>query len=466
MAKRKSSRSLKKIFANKNLKDRQSLYGDFLLSFPELADYIRNFNHHKKYILLQDATPEDKHAIIEFLGVEAVKQDNYDFLSIRTVDCSTSSYKDIRHMILEDTREDLEQIEIILKKYLLSLINHKQGSYKYPEMEYRIGKGRNTINGMFTEKGLDKLTNLTGNILKEESKHLSKDIYVNVLKELYGLFFEDSSGFVKFKAVGLVNISIANRITFGKIKKNRPDLVIGIAKAGEDTESLQAVYGKQFKIISYERLKTKDGQQENQVVETGVGKKSTLAQSEPQGITKDEIPLGTKWNNIEMFFTDAVKETIDISISGKNPYTKGYWDLELKHIQAKKAVLAWEVLKEFAKSEDNVIPTNKVKFEQIKRLRDALKSSFGIPENPIPHYDKEGYKTLFRIEDKSFTNDHKKSIPEKENIECSECGELIKKPDHNNPDDGGNYICDKCKRTSHDRLSKGDTYNAYPDKDE
>jgi len=179
--------------------------------------------------------------------------------------------------------------------------------------------------------------------------------------------------------------------------------------------------------------------------------------------THISTPPNTKWNDIEMFFIDVVKETIDISISGKEPFTKGYWDLGLKHRQAKKAVRAWEVLKEFAKSEGNVIPTTKVKFEQIKSLRDALRTSFGIPEDPIPHYDKEGYKTLFRIEDKSFTKVYKKSISEKENIECSECGEVINKHNHNNIDDEGGYICDNCKRTSHDRLSNENEYSNYPD---
>lgn len=481
MPKRKQNKSFKGVFAYKNSKDRQRQYDNFLLSFPELANYVRNFDSSSmKYLLLQGAAPKKMQAITEFLGAEAVKQGIYDFLSIRTVDCSTSSYKDIQQMIFEDTEEDMKQIEIIMKKYLLSLINHKQGRYKYPEMQYRIEKTDYSKIGIFTEKGLEKLTHLTGNILKEDSNPLSKAIYVNVLKELFGLFF-DGSSFIKFKFVGLLFLSKENSITFGKTKEGRPCLVVGIAKAGENTEDLQAVYGEQFEIISHERTKIKDSQQEKQVVETDVGEKSTLHHSEPQGRTEDEIPPGTKWSDIEMFFTDKEKKTINISVNGKISFTRSYGDMGFENTQSRNSLVSWDTLKSFTLSENNEIPSsgNEYKkfakqayglvpikvgsiFDRIAEIREKLSIHFGISENPIPYIkEKRVYQTLFRIKDKSYTEEHKKSKQKEESVKCDKCDGLIK--NHTNIDENGKYICDKCKNASFDRLSKENTYNNYPE---
>ena len=175
----------------------------------------------------------------------------------------------------------------------------------------------------------------------------------------------------------------------------------------------------------------------------------------------------TKWIDIEMLFTDVVKETIDISIKGKNPFKIAYWDISLRNKQSKKPLKAWGALIQFATSENNEIPSKKISFYYIAKLREVLCHHFGISDDPIPHLDKEGvYKTLFRIKDKSHTEEHGESIQRTENVECAGCEELIKKPDHYNLDDEGNYICDKCREASHDRLSKENTYNNYPDKDE
>ena len=327
MTKRKSSKSLREIFASKNSKDRQRLYDNFLLSFPELVNYVSNFNSHKKYLLLQGATHKNVDIIAETLFYETVKHGGYDFLSTRQVDCSTSTYKQIHQMIFEDTKEDMVQIEILLKGYLLSLINHKQGSYKYPEMEYRIEKTGHSRSGSFTEKGLEKLNGLTGNILKKESISLPKDIYVNVMKRLFGSFF-DSCSFVKFKAVGLVNVSKDDRIELD-IETDRPDIVIATLKEGESVGNLSPAFrdGNLFEFVSL------DGEgagvkHAKDVTEPEVGFKGKQQKGEVgnagsktermRGITKKRghKPKHTKYNDFIGVLNDILKDDKNSSLGG------------------------------------------------------------------------------------------------------------------------------------------------------
>lgn len=262
----------------------------------------------------------------------------------------------------------------------------------------------------------------------------------------------------KFKPLPQCNILILSDISYSNIplvcrkleiesRKKQPmyipDIIIALTEKNENVEELDESFKKRFEIIDLSEKKKSSKTVDSKTIASG-----------PSPLI---VPKGTKWADIEMFFIDVVKETIDISISGKTPFTKGYWDLGLKHKQAKKTVLAWEVLKEFAKSEDNVIPVNKVKFEQIKNLRDALNTSFGIPDDPIPYCDKEGYKTLFRIKDTSYTEEYKESAQKKEDVTCSECDELIKNYTYKHVNDKGDYICHTCmsKEKSHDKSSSG-----------
>ena len=211
---------------------------------------------------------------------------------------------------------------------------------------------------------------------------------------------------------------------------------------------------------------------------------------EAKDITKgkliDKIPSGTKWTDIEMSLVDKEYKTLDISICGRKCFTATCHEMGLESNHTHKPIKAWWVLMAFAKSENNEIPSTgealrdfavsnyemvpkegKALFDHIDKLRKALSINFGISDDPVPHSaDKEAYETLFRIKDTSYTEEHKKSSQNIEGAKCNECGEVIKKLDHNNLDEEGNYICDKCKGASYDRLSKEGTYGEYPDKDE
>jgi len=125
-------------------------------------------------------------------------------------------------------------------------------------------------------------------------------------------------------------------------------------------------------------------------------------------------------------------------------------------------------LSEFAVKVETFIPTDgKVLFSHIKILREKLSSSFGISENTITYSEeKKVYETSFRINDNSYTEEYRKSTQKMENTTCVECNRNINKPDHNNLDDEGYYICDKCRGANHNRISKENTYKNYPDKDE
>ncbi len=215
-------------------------------------------------------------------------------------------------------------------------------------------------------------------------------------------------------------------------------------------------------------------------------RKATLPQSKSQGKLTDKIPSDTKWTDIEMSLTDKEYQTLDISIKGGKPFTVNCREMGLESDHSHKPLKAWWVLMAFAKAENNEIPTTrkrlsgfavfvnntipsngKTLFSHIVVLKDALKHSFGIPGNAIPHSEeKNAYETLFRIKDNPYTQEHSQSTQEMDNVKCVGCEELIKKPDHNNVDGKGNYICDNCKETSHDRLSKENEYNNYPDDDE
>ena len=211
---------------------------------------------------------------------------------------------------------------------------------------------------------------------------------------------------------------------------------------------------------------------------------------EPKDIIKgkliDKIPSGTKWTEIEMSLVDKEYKTLDISIRGGKSFTVNPREIGLESNHTHKPLKAWWVLMAFAQSENGEIPSTgealrdfavsnyemvpkegKALFDHIDKLRKALSINFGISDDPVPHSaDKEAYETLFRIKDTSYTEEHKKSSQNNEGANCNECGEVIKKLDHNNLDEEGNYICDKCKGASYDRLSKEGTYGEYPGEDE
>ena len=231
-------------------------------------------------------------------------------------------------------------------------------------------------------------------------------------------------------------------------------------------------------------------QQNKEINKEGVVVGPDAKVEEAKDITKgkliDKIPSGTKWTEIEMSLVDKEYKTLDISIRGGKSFTVNPREIGLESNHTHKPLKAWWVLMAFAQSENGEIPSTgealrdfavsnyemvpkegKALFDHIDKLRKALSINFGISDDPVPHSaDKEAYETLFRIKDTSYTEEHKKSSQNIEGAKCNECGEVIKKLDHNNLDEEGNYICDKCKGASYDRLSKGGTYGEYPGEDE
>ncbi|MCP4986062.1 MAG: hypothetical protein GY928_08330 [Colwellia sp.] len=200
---------------------------------------------------------------------------------------------------------------------------------------------------------------------------------------------------------------------------------------------------------------------------------------------KNIIPKGTKWTDIEMSLTDKEYKTLDVSIKGGKPFTVNFREIGLENSQSHKPLKAWWVLMAFARAENNLIPSTGKKlhefavsvdnmvpskggtlFSHIKVLRDALKEYFKISEDPIPHSTEKGaYETLFRIFDKSYTEEYNKSTQMMKDVECVECGELIVKFSKHNIDDKEDPICDQCKDTSSDRASQEGTYNNFSEDD-
>ncbi len=222
-----------------------------------------------------------------------------------------------------------------------------------------------------------------------------------------------------------------------------------------------------------------------QAGETGVKTKTILPQSKLQGKLIDKTPSGTKWSDVEMSLTDKEYKTLDISIKGGKPFTVNSREMGLESDHSHKPLKAWLVLIAFAFAENSKIhcsgeelknfvasvgidisTNSSTLFSHIAKLREKLSKSFGISEDPIPCDDKEGvYQTLFKIKDNSYIKEHKQSKQNLETIKCAECGESINNPDHD-IDDEGDYICDNCKGTRHDRSSKEGTYNDYHGEEE
>jgi len=238
----------------------------------------------------------------------------------------------------------------------------------------------------------------------------------------------------------------------------------------EEYESFPNYFTRQFTRIS---LENKSKSEETAEIESVVS-------------LKDKIPSGTKWTDIEMSLTDKEHKTIDISVSGRKPFTASCQIMGLESNHSHRPLKSWWVLMAFAIAKNNEIPSTgkklnefavrankivssngKTLFSHIDTLRKALKTAFNISENPIPHSEsKDAYTTLFRIKDKSYKDEYEKSIQDSKDVKCDQCDELIKKYDHSNIDDEGNYICYNCKGSSHDRLSNEGSFTNYPDDDE
>ena len=238
----------------------------------------------------------------------------------------------------------------------------------------------------------------------------------------------------------------------------------------EEYKSFPNYFTRQFTMIS---LESKSEPEETADIESVVS-------------LKDKIPSGTKWTDIEMSLTDKENKTIDISVIGKKPFTVNCQSMGLESNHSHKPIKAWWLLIAFGNAVNNKIPSNgkrlsdfavKVRriipsngntlFSHIDTLRKALKTTFNIPEDPIPHSAEGGeYETLFRINDKSFKEEYEKSIQNSKGAKCDHCGESYKAYDHSNLDDEGNYICYNCRSSSHDRLSNQGTFTNYPDDDE
>jgi hypothetical protein len=256
----------------------------------------------------------------------------------------------------------------------------------------------------------------------------------------------------------------------------------------DDLDDFPQIFVDQFEQVPLDDSEAKQQNKEinKEGVVVGPDAKVEEAKDKTKGKLIDKIPSGTKWTEIEMSLVDKEYKTLDISIRGGKSFTVNPREIGLESNHTHKPLKAWWVLMAFAQSENGEIPSTgealrdfavsnykmvpkegKALFDHIDKLRKALSINFGISDDPVPHSaDKEAYETLFRIKDTSYTEEHKKSSQNIEGAKCNECGEVIKKLDHNNLDEEGNYICDKCKGASYDRLSKGGTYGEYPGEDE
>jgi len=341
---------------------------------------------------LQGATLKNISIIAEIIHYEAEKHGSYDYQSIKCVNCYTSTYEKIQQMFFEEIEEDRVQIKILLKAYLLSLIKHKQGSYEYPEMKYRIGKAGHRRSGIFTDKGLVTLSGLTRNILKEESIPLPKDTDEKVLKRLLGLFF-DGSSFIKFKAVGLVDVSSDDKIEL----TDMPNIVIATLKEGESVKDLSPVFKDRdlFEFVSLDGKKPRDQESIEEATDRGANQQG--------GTVKFPTPPNSVWTNVEMGI-DYVDKMVITKVKGKHKkHTFSQVGISKRNSKGSDPTNLEAMLCKFADAENNVIYTGKISnveyrkmISEQKRLNSILRKYFETIEGPpITRIEGEGFKVQF-----------------------------------------------------------------------
>lgn len=128
------------------------------------------------------------------------------------------------------------------------------------------------------------------------------------------------------------------------------------------------------------------------------------------------MPSDARWNELKISFID--NESINITIRDKNIKVT-YAEMGFKDKRACKPSSSWHFLKELAKINGKLTgyPENiKDKLEKkISVLRGKLAAYFNISDSPISYIktkDYAGYETAFKIEDKSYTQEHEESIRE------------------------------------------------------
>ncbi|ODS33190.1 MAG: hypothetical protein SCARUB_01668 [Candidatus Scalindua rubra] len=248
-------------FAKKNVldyvtrnKQRKDIY--FSLNYSQIANYLRDIESNKKYLLLCGLNIKECSSVIQYILDDIFRTTWYrkkiiDFLSFRRVDCLNSSCENIYKLVFEDTKEDMVRIADMLKKYWDCVIR----SQKTPEtLFYEVGKEKcshlfksrhNYKFGAITDKGFARLERSIHAVVDGLGETKITDKSINEF--LIGHFYDGS--YNKFKIAILLNISKEDKIGL-EITEGRPDFVIAIAKPGENEEDLLTVYGEQFEIIS------------------------------------------------------------------------------------------------------------------------------------------------------------------------------------------------------------------------
>ena len=150
------------------------------------------------------------------------------------------------------------------------------------------------------------------------------------------------------------------------------------------------------------------------------GEEGDVTTSEP---TSFPTPQNAKWSDVGITFIDD--EHVNIKVKDGIKSSVHYSQMGFKHETAPQKIKLWDTLRLFAIANGIITPRfdrkgeliKPVSVDDVRRLREKLRSYFGISGDPIARYDKgkytkkeddgkefikgEGYKTIFVVKDES-----------------------------------------------------------------
>ena len=234
----------------------------FLSDYPEIKEYLDNFEKDKKYLLLQGGTKKRQDIIFKYVLKKITERDllrhnEYNYQSCRIVDCSSANDEEIFDMIYDDYEEDrtsvFEMLALFLKRMLEIKKDDSQNNFDTDQiikemtkkfglrtaddfsMAYDVKNKRNRRNGGFTLKGMTTIADNVNAKLKSKPSISEKTLLANLMT-LY-----NTNQFTKLKAVLLLDISREHKFGLGS-KENRPDLLFAALKKGESVEGLSRTF--------------------------------------------------------------------------------------------------------------------------------------------------------------------------------------------------------------------------------
>jgi hypothetical protein len=329
----------------------EKIKADSILSnYPDIDEYLDNFEKDKKYLLLQGGTKKLQVIIFEHVRkkikeLDLLRCDDYDYQSCRIIDCSSANDDDeILDMIYDDYDEDRTSVFKMLAMFLKRMLEIKkddsQNNFDTDQiinemtrrfglrtsddfsMAYAVKNKRNRRNGGFTLKGITTIADNVNAKLKSKPSISEKTLLANLMT-LY-----NTNQFTKLKAVLLLDISSEHEFGVG-LKGNEPDILFAAMKKGENVKDLS----RTFKNKNLFELVELDG--DKAVVDPLIKGTTQKVKSNSRVITpKGCKPRHQKYDGFMEIIRDILKDDKKASLGGYVIKVKA--DMERKDLKDEK----------------------------------------------------------------------------------------------------------------------------------